>query len=127
MGTDDAVVTNFHKHAQRGIHSNKNIIPDSDAMDNGAMADDDVISDDDICHACMDHTIVLNTAVAPDLNSESIRSQNRSRPNTGVSPDFYIANQIGILADKNRGVNLWFFLSKTFNHMPNLPLLSQKI
>jgi hypothetical protein len=96
-------------------------------MDNGAMADNDVIPDDDICHACMDHTVVLNTAIAPNLDSESICPQNRSGPNTGVFPDFYISDQIGILADKSRGVNLWFFLCKTFDHIPDLLLLSQKM
>jgi hypothetical protein len=106
------------------VHSNKNIIPESDAMDDGAMPDNDIVPDDDVRDACMDHTIVLNTAIAPDLNSESIRSQNRSGPNTGVFPDFYISDQIGILADKNRRVNLWLFLTKTFNHMPDLLLLS---
>jgi hypothetical protein len=106
------------------VHSNKNIIPDSDAMDDGAMPDNDIVPDDDVRDACMDHTIVLNTAIAPDLNSESIRSQNRSGPNTRVSPDFNISDQIGILTNKDRRVNLWFLFPKTFNHMPNPLLLS---
>jgi hypothetical protein len=65
----------------------------------------------------MNDTIVLNTAIASDLDSESIGSQNRSRPNTGISSYFYISNQIGILADKNGGINLWLFLPKIFNHI----------
>jgi hypothetical protein len=64
----------------------------------------------------MNDTIILNTAIAPDLNSESIGSQNRSGPNTGIFPYFYIPDQIGILADKNGGINLWLLLPETSDH-----------
>jgi hypothetical protein len=72
----------------------------------------------------MDDTIVLNTAIAADLNSESICSQNRAGPNTGIFPYFYISDQIGTLADKSGGINLRLFLPKTLNHSPHLFLFS---
>jgi hypothetical protein len=93
-------------------------------MDHGAVPHDNIVSNDDVRDACMDDAIVLDTAIAPDLNSESIRSQNRAGPNIGISPYFYISDQIGILADKSSGINLWLFLPKTLNHSSNLLLFN---
>jgi len=74
MGTDHTVVANFCKNPQGGIHSNEDIISDFSAMDDGSMAHDHIIPDDDVRYPCMDDTVVLNARIAPDLNSESISS-----------------------------------------------------
>jgi hypothetical protein len=122
MSTDHTVITNFCKNTQGGIHSNQNIIADSGTMDDGAMPHGDIVTDDDVRHPRMDDTIILNAAIASNFNSESISSQNRSRPDAGIFSNSYIPDQIGILADKNGGINLWFFLPESSNHKPN-PLL----
>jgi hypothetical protein len=85
-----------------------------------------IVPDDDVRHSSMDDTIILNAAIASNFNSESIGSQNRSRPDAGIFSNSYIPNQIGILADKNGGINLWFFLPKTFYHGSNVLLRPKK-
>jgi len=127
MGADNTVVTDLYKHAQGGMHSNKNIISDSDTMDDGAMPHSHIVPDDDVRHSCMDDTIILNTAIASNFNSESISSQNRSRPDAGIFSNSYIPNQLGMLADKNRRINLGVSLPETLNHSCHLLLRLEKI
>ena len=74
MGADDTVVANFCEHTQRGIHSNQDIVSDLGAMDDGPMPHNNIIPDDDVRHPCVDDGVILDTGVAPDVNSESIRS-----------------------------------------------------
>ena len=74
MGTDHAVVANFCKNPQGGIHSNENIISDSGAMDDGSVPHDHIIPNDDVRYPCMDDTVILDAGIASNLNSKSIRS-----------------------------------------------------
>ena len=74
MGADDTVVANLCEKAQRGIHSNKDIISDPDAMDDGPMPHGNMIPNGDVRYPGMDDTVILNTGIAPNSNSESVSS-----------------------------------------------------
>jgi len=74
MSADHTIVAYFCKNSQRGIHSDKDTVSDSGAMDDRAVPNDHIIADDDVRDPCMNDTVILDARIAPDSNSESIRS-----------------------------------------------------
>jgi len=55
------------------MHSDQNIISNFSAMEDGTMAYRNIIPNYEVRHPRMDDTIILNTAIASNPDSELIR------------------------------------------------------
>src|SRR4030042_1556961 len=64
----------------------------------------------------MNNTVILNIAIGSYLDPESIRSQNRSRPDARVLPDLHIPDHVSRLTHKRRLNNLRLLLTQFSNH-----------
>jgi hypothetical protein len=72
MGPDHTEILNDRLIVQNGMHSNKDMVPDSGTVDHGAVSDRHIASDVNVRESRMDNTIILNIRIGPDSDSESI-------------------------------------------------------
>jgi hypothetical protein len=118
---DDRPGANNRKLTNHSVVENDGVVTDQDkianpiAVHNSAVANDDVIADNNV-PVTMYHAIIFDTAIFADGYFTTIAADNSPGPYICAGADLYVPDHIRSLTDKCGGSYAWKIRIKFSNH-----------
>lgn len=93
--TDDATFTDFRAIEHDGANTDQRAITHGTTMQHDLVAHRDVVTNREwFAHVGMQHTGILDVAIAPNADTLRVSTNYRSKPHTGIFTQFDIANDL---------------------------------
>jgi hypothetical protein len=68
----------------------------------------------------MDHTVIFDRDITPDLDAEKVTSDDSTRPHVGFFSNFHVTYYVRCFTHKSGFSYLWCLAVETFNHFTKL-------
>ena len=117
-GSDDGAVTDNCAVKHGGMHADEAVVFDGAGMQQCAVADGNKITDDaGIFISNMQHAVVLNVAVAANLDAVDVAADGYARPDAGIFLELNLADKGGSVECVSFFINFGSLSFKFKNHI----------
>ena len=117
-GSNDRAVTDYSAVKYGGMHADEAVVLNGAGMQQSAVAYSYIITDDaGVVISNVQHAVVLNIAVAANLDAVNVAADSNAGPNAGVLLKLNLANQGGSIKGVGLLVNFGGLCFKFENHL----------